>query len=86
MVLGTISVMVFYLLVEFRLSEYFDRDSIAFTANDRVAVAASEKMFGSVGTIIMAVLVMISTFGCVNNGIVLAGARVFQTMAKDGLF
>ncbi len=33
----------------------------------------------------MAVLVMISTFGCV-NGIVLAGARVFQTMAKDGLF
>ncbi|AZI69379.1 APC family permease [Cloacibacterium normanense] len=85
MVLGTISVMLLYLLVNFVYLNALDRDSIAFAANDRVAVAASEKMFGSVGTIIMAVLVMISTFGCV-NGIVLAGARVFQTMAKDGLF
>lgn len=85
MVLGTISVMALYLLVNFVYLNALDRDSIAFAANDRVAVAASEKMFGSVGTIIMAVLVMISTFGCV-NGIVLAGARVFQTMAKDGLF
>ena len=66
MVLGTISVMVFYLLVNFVYLNALDRDSIAFAANDRVAVAASEKMFGSVGTIIMAVLVMISTFGCVN--------------------
>lgn len=85
MVLGTISVMTLYLLVNFVYLNALDRDSIAFAANDRVAVAASEKMFGSAGTIIMAVLVMISTFGCV-NGIVLAGARVFQTMAKDGLF
>lgn len=85
MVLGTISVMALYLLVNFVYLNALDRDSIAFAANDRVAVAASEKMFGGVGTIIMAVLVMISTFGCV-NGIVLAGARVFQTMAKDGLF
>ena len=85
MVLGTISVMILYLMVNFVYLNALDRDSIAFAANDRVAVAASEKMFGSVGTIIMAVLVMISTFGCV-NGIVLAGARVFQTMAKDGLF
>lgn len=85
MVLGTISVMALYLLVNFVYLNALDRDSIAFAADDRVAVAASEKMFGSVGTIIMAVLVMISTFGCV-NGIVLAGARVFQTMAKDGLF
>jgi APA family basic amino acid/polyamine antiporter len=85
MVLGTISVMTIYLLVNLVYLNALDRDSIAFAANDRVAVAASEKMFGSVGTIIMAVLVMISTFGCV-NGIVLAGSRVFQTMAKDGLF
>lgn len=85
MVLGTISVMTLYLLVNFVYLNALDRDSIAFAANDRVAVAASQKMFGSVGTIIMAILVMISTFGCV-NGIVLAGARVFQTMAKDGLF
>lgn len=61
------------------------RDEIAFATNDRVAVAAAEKIMGNTGTIIMAVLVMISTFGCI-NGLVLSGARVFQTMAKDGLF
>ena len=85
MVLGTISVMTLYLLVNFVYLNALDRDSIAFAANDRVAVAASEKIFGSAGTIIMAILVMISTFGCI-NGLVLAGARVFQTMAKDGMF
>ena len=85
MILGTCAVMILYLLVNFVYLNALDRDSIAFAANDRVAVAAAEKMFGNAGTIIIAVLVMISTFGCV-NGIVLAGARVFQTMAKDGLF
>jgi APA family basic amino acid/polyamine antiporter len=86
MVLGTSSVMVLYLLVNFIYLNTLNRDSIAFALNDRVAVAASEQIFGSgIGTIVMAVLVMISTFGCV-NGIVLAGARVFQTMAKDGMF
>ncbi|MCG2793338.1 MAG: amino acid permease [Weeksellaceae bacterium] len=85
MILGTSAVMLLYLLVNFVYLNALDRDSIAFAANDRVAVAAAEKMFGNAGTIIIAVLVMISTFGCV-NGIVLAGARVFQTMAKDGLF
>ncbi len=85
MILGTSAVMVLYLLVNFVYLNALDRDSIAFAANDRVAVAAAEKMFGNAGTIIIAILVMISTFGCV-NGIVLAGARVFQTMAKDGLF
>ena len=85
MILGTSAVMILYLLVNFVYLNALDRDSIASAANDRVAVAAAEKMFGNAGTIIIAVLVMISTFGCV-NGIVLAGARVFQTMAKDGLF
>lgn len=85
MILGTSAVMVLYLLVNFVYLNALDRDSIAFAANDRVAVSAAEKIFGNAGTIIIAILVMISTFGCV-NGIVLAGARVFQTMAKDGLF
>lgn len=85
MILGTSAVMLLYLLVNFVYLNALDRDSIAFAANDRVAVAAAEKMFGNAGTMIIAILVMISTFGCV-NGIVLAGARVFQTMAKDGLF
>ncbi|WP_443939903.1 APC family permease [Pedobacter sp. MW01-1-1] len=86
MVLGTTVVMILYLLVNFVYLNTLGRDAIAFAPNDRVAVAASEQIFGSgIGTYIMAVLVMISTFGCV-NGIVLAGARVFQTMAKDGMF
>ena len=85
MILGTSAVMALYLLVNFVYLNALDRDSIAFAANDRVAVSAAEQMFGNAGTVIIAILVMISTFGCV-NGIVLAGARVFQTMAKDGLF
>jgi len=86
MVLGTSAVMVLYLLVNFVYLNTLNRDSIAFALNDRVAVVASEQIFGSgIGTIVMAVLVMISTFGCI-NGLVLAGSRVFQTMAKDGMF
>lgn len=86
MVWGTTSVMILYLLVNFVYLNTLTRDEIAFAANDRVAVAASQKIFGDgVGTIVIALLVMVSTFGC-NNGLILAGARVFQTMAKDGLF
>ncbi|WP_113652364.1 APC family permease [Pedobacter namyangjuensis] len=86
MVLGTSAVMILYLLVNFVYLNTLNRDSIAFALNDRVAVVASEQIFGSgIGTIVIAVLVMISTFGCI-NGLVLAGSRVFQTMAKDGMF
>ena len=85
MIVGTSLVMILYLLVNLVYINALDRNSIAFAANDRVAVAASQNIFGSFGTIIIAVLVMISTFGC-NNGLILAGARVFQTMAKDGMF
>jgi len=85
MIIGTSLVMILYLLVNFVYINALDRDAIAFAANDRVAVAASQSIFGSVGTVIIAVLVMVSTFGC-NNGLILAGARVFQTMAKDGMF
>ena len=58
---------------------------IAFAENDRVGVVASNHIFGSNGTIIIALLIMVSTFGC-NNGLILSGARVYYTMAKDGLF
>lgn len=85
MVIGTTMVMVLYLLVNMVYLHALTRDGIAFADNNRPAVAASEIIFGTTGTIIMAVLVMISTFGCI-NGLVLAGARVFQTMAGDGLF
>ncbi|HZM25926.1 MAG TPA: amino acid permease, partial [Gemmatimonadales bacterium] len=52
---------------------------------DRVATAAMEVMLGPVGAIIMAIAILISTFGC-NNGLILAGARVYYAMARDRLF
>lgn len=85
MVLGTVVVMILYLFVNFIYLHALGRDGIAFAENNRTAMAASEVIFGSTGTIIMAILVMVSTFGCI-NGLVLAGSRVFQTMSKDGLF
>ncbi|MEP6684554.1 MAG: amino acid permease, partial [Parafilimonas sp.] len=60
-------------------------NGIAFAENDRVAIAAANAIFGSAGTYVIAVMIMVSTFGC-NNGLILAGARVYYTMAKDGLF
>ncbi|MCH5714794.1 amino acid permease [Niabella hibiscisoli] len=59
--------------------------NIAFAVQDRVATAASSNIFGHYGTAIIAIMIMISTFGC-NNGLVLTGARVFYTMAQDKLF
>jgi basic amino acid/polyamine antiporter, APA family len=58
---------------------------IQFAQFDRVGTAAAEMIFGGPAAIIMAVLIMISTFGC-NNGLILSGARVYYAMAKDGLF
>jgi len=58
---------------------------IQYAAQDRVGVAAAQQMFGVAGGLVMAVAVMLSTFGCV-NGLVLAGPRVYYAMAKDGLF
>jgi APA family basic amino acid/polyamine antiporter len=58
---------------------------IANAPSDRVAVAVCNKIFGETGTKLMAALIMISTFGCI-NGMILAGARVYYTMAKDKMF
>jgi basic amino acid/polyamine antiporter, APA family len=58
---------------------------IQFAANDRVAVAVAEAIGGNTATIFIAVLIMVSTFGC-NNGCILSGARVYYAIAKDGLF
>jgi basic amino acid/polyamine antiporter, APA family len=58
---------------------------VAHATQDRVATAALEVIFGAAGATIMAVAILISTFGC-NNGLILAGARVYYAMARDGLF
>ncbi|MCX6123014.1 MAG: amino acid permease [Ignavibacteriales bacterium] len=58
---------------------------IQFAASDRVGTAAASVIFGDSAAVIMAIMIMISTFGC-NNGLILAGARVYFAMAQDGLF
>jgi APA family basic amino acid/polyamine antiporter len=58
---------------------------LQFAAGDRVATAVAEVIVGSNGAILVAIAVVVSTFGC-NNGLILAGARVYYAMAKDGLF
>lgn len=58
---------------------------IQFASSDRVATAAVTMVLGEPAAVIMAILIMVSTFGC-NNGLILAGARVYYAMAKDGVF
>lgn len=58
---------------------------IQYATDDRVATSAMSVVFGDYAAIIMAVFVMVSTFGC-NHGLILAGPRVYYAMAKDGLF
>ncbi|WP_153800984.1 APC family permease [Foetidibacter luteolus] len=85
LLLGTLIVTIIYVTVNLVYIAVLPLNEIAFAANDRVAVAASHNIFGNSGTYVIAVMIMISTFGC-NNGLILAGARVYYTMAKDGLF
>jgi len=83
--LGTLIVTVIYVACNLMYVAVLPLHEIAFAENDRVAVTASQVIFGDIGTKIIAVMIMISTFGC-NNGLILSGARVYYTMAKDGLF
>jgi APA family basic amino acid/polyamine antiporter len=82
---GTLIVTIIYIAANVMYLAVLPVDSIAFADQDRVAIAAAQPIFGSTGTYIIAVMIMISTFGC-NNGLIMAGARVYYTMAKDGLF
>ncbi|MBN8685914.1 MAG: amino acid permease [Chitinophagales bacterium] len=83
--LGTLIVTLIYVAANLMYLNVLPLNELAFPADDRVAVAAANKIFPSFGTILIAVLIMVSTFGC-NNGLIMAGARVYYTMAKDGLF
>ncbi|EHQ30641.1 APC family permease [Mucilaginibacter paludis] len=83
--LGTLLVTVIYIVTNIMYTGVLSLHEIATADKDRVAVAASQHIFGSAGTVIIAVLIMVSTFGC-NNGLIMAGARVYFSMAKDKLF
>jgi APA family basic amino acid/polyamine antiporter len=82
---GTGLVIALYLLANVAYLCVLPLEKIQHAPDDRVATAAMSVMFGGAGAGIMAVAIMISTFGC-NNGLILAGARVYYAMAQDGLF
>jgi APA family basic amino acid/polyamine antiporter len=82
---GTLIVTIIYVAANLMYLSVLDLQEIATAKDGRVSLEASLKIFGEVGTVVIAVMIMISTFGC-NNGLILSGARVYYTMAKDGLF
>jgi APA family basic amino acid/polyamine antiporter len=61
------------------------QNGIMFASQDRVGAAAASIIMGNVGVLLMAGLIMVSTFGC-NIGLILSGGRLFYAMAKDSLF
>jgi basic amino acid/polyamine antiporter, APA family len=94
--IGTGTVLLLYLLCNFvylsvlPLAGQADAPTIlqrgiSFAAQDRVATAVMQEALGPIGAKLMAAAILISTFGCV-NGIILAGARVYYAMSRDGLF
>lgn len=83
--LGTILVTLLYMLTNLMYTGVLTLPEMAASEKDRVAVTASHVIFGSGGTIIIALMIMVSTFGC-NNGLIMAGARVYYSMAKEGVF
>ncbi len=85
LLLGTGIVTLLYILTNVMYTGVLQLPEIANAPQDRVAVAAAEKILGVTGTKIIALLIMVSTFGCI-NGMILAGSRVYYTMAKDKLF
>jgi len=78
-------VVVLYLLANLAYIAVLPFSAIEHAPQNRVAVAAMNALFGYPGAICMAAAILISTFGC-NNGLILAGARVYYAMARDRLF
>lgn len=85
MAIGCTVVVGLYALVNVSYLMVLPLEAIQHAPSDRVATAVVERIFPGYGAVIMAVAIMISTFGCI-NGIVLAGARAYYAMAKDKLF
>ncbi|MFL6537105.1 MAG: APC family permease [Chthoniobacterales bacterium] len=78
-------VVVLYVLANLAYVAVLPLSAIQNAPQNRVAVAAMNALFGAPGAFVMAAAIMISTFGC-DNGLILAGARVYYAMARDGLF
>lgn len=82
---GTFLVIGLYLLANVAYLGTLPFETIQSVPSDRVASATADVIFRGYGAVVMAVAIMISTFGC-NNGLILAGARAYWAMARDGLF
>ncbi len=85
MAFGTIIVITLYVLANVAYLCALPLAQIQNAPDGRVATAALSAVFGAKGAVLMAMAIIISTFGC-NNGLILAGSRVAYAMAKDGLF
>jgi APA family basic amino acid/polyamine antiporter len=83
--LGTGLVITLYILANVAYLVTLPLAGIQSAPDDRVATAALQMIFGGAGAVLMAIAIIISTFGC-NNGLILAGARVYYAMGRDGLF
>ncbi len=83
--LGTGLVILLYLMANVAYLVTLPLEAIQGAPEDRVATATINAMFPGRGAIVMAIAIMISTFGC-NNGLILVGARAAYAMARDGLF
>ena len=83
--LGTGLVTALYILANFAYLGTLSLTQIQTAPEDRVGTLALDTMIGPIGAVVMAVAIIISTFGCA-NGLTLAGARVYYAMAQDGLF
>jgi APA family basic amino acid/polyamine antiporter len=82
---GCALVVVLYVAANLAYVAVLPLPEIQHAPQNRVAVAVMNSVFGRPGALAMAAAIMISTFGC-NNGLILAGARVYYAMARDGLF
>ena len=83
--LGTLIVTIVYLLTNLMYTSILEISQMAAAPKDRVGMSSAQEIFGPFGISLIAVMIMISTFGC-NNGLILSGARVYYSMAQDGLF
>ncbi len=83
--LGTLLVIGLYVLANVAYLAVLPFETIQTVPNDRVAAATADAIFPGYGSAILAIAIMVSTFGC-NNGLILSGARAYYAMARDGLF
>ncbi len=85
LLLGTAVVTFIYVTLNIMFTAVLPIEALGTPEKDRVGIVAAQAIFGANGTAVIALLILIASFGCA-NGMILAGARVYYSMAKDGLF